>query len=76
MQCGIPKFLNNETKVIGTLGYGALGAVQKVLYNSEKKVAKVLKCNDCDLSRKKFIKKPKLWENWNTTMWQQLKKYV
>ena len=55
LQCGIPKFLNNETKVIGTLG-----AVQKVLYNSEKKVAKVLKCNDWDLSRKKFIKKPKL----------------
>ena len=60
LQCGIPKFINNEAKVIGTLGYGALVAVQKVLYNNERKVAKVWKCNDWDLSGKKFIKKPKL----------------
>ena len=54
LQCDILKFLNHEIKIIRTLRNGAFGAVQKVLYNMEEKVVKVLKCNDLDLSRKKF----------------------
>ena len=66
LQCDIPKFLNNETKIIGALWNRAFGTVHKVLYNNEEKIAKVLKCNNWNLSGKK----------WNTAMWQQLKKYV
>ena len=31
LQCDIPEFLNDETKIIGTLGNGAFGTEQKVL---------------------------------------------
>ena len=60
LQCDILKFLNDEIKIIRTLRNGAFGAVQKVLYNMEEKVVKVLKCNDLDLSRKKFKKEAQI----------------
>ena len=52
LQCDIPEFLNDETKIIGTLGNGAFGTEQKVLYNNEEKVVKILKLNDWDLQEK------------------------
>ena len=55
LQRDFSRFLNHETKIIETLGNGAFGTVQKVLYNNEEKVVKVLKFNDWDLSGKKFI---------------------
>ena len=60
LQCDIPKFVSDEAKIIGTLGNGAIGTVQKVLYNNEEKVVKVLKCNDWDLSGKKFTKEAQI----------------
>ena len=54
LQRDFSKFLNHETKIIETLENGAFGTVQKVLYNNEEKVVKVLKCNDWDLSGKRF----------------------
>ena len=60
LPCDIPKFLNDETKIIGTHGNGAFGTVQKVLYNNEEKLVKVLKFNDWDLSGKKFIKEAQI----------------
>ena len=29
LQCEIPRFLSNETKIIGTLGNGALGRCER-----------------------------------------------
>ena len=54
LQCDIPKFLNNETKIIETLGNGALGQYKSP--GNEKKDVKFLKCDDWDLSGKTFIK--------------------